>query len=79
MKLATSILDSIVVEFAAGAEADGSRLLTAVELLKTIMTPAIGTVIDAYMRSSTPGFQIAGITLALAHNNPDSLSALVRV
>lgn len=78
-KLATSVIDSIVVEFAAGAEAERNRLRTAVELLKTIQTPAIGTVTDAYVTSSTPGFQIAGITLALAHNNPDSLSALVRV
>lgn len=76
---AASALDSIVLEFAAGAEADGSHVRTAIELLKTTQTPAVSTVAAAYLTSPVPAFQSAGIALVLAQNQPDSIGVLTRL
>lgn len=73
-----SILDSTVIEFAAGAETEGNRVRTAFELLKTVETPAISTVIAAYLTSGTPAVQSAGVALALAQNQPNAIATLTR-
>jgi hypothetical protein len=76
---AASVLDSTVVEFAAGAEAEENRLRTAVEVLRTTQTPAISSVIAAYLTSPTPAFQSAGVALALTQNQPDAIATLTRL
>lgn len=76
---AANVLDRLVIEFAAGAEAEGNRVRTVVELLKTTQTPAISTVTAAYLTSPIPAFQSAGIAIALAQNQPNSIATLMRL
>jgi hypothetical protein len=74
-----SVLDHVVLEFAAGAEGDGNRIRAAVEVLRTARTPAIDVVTAAYLASPAPVVQSAGLTLSLAHNQPDAIATLVRL
>ena len=72
-------LDRAVVEFAAGAEAEGTGVRQAVELLKSVKTSSVATVAAVYLTSPNPSFQAAGLALSVAQNKPNALADLARL
>lgn len=74
----TSLVDSLILEVAAGLEAEGWRPAAALDALGSLRTPAASMFLTNYVNSLDPAFRSIGLAGLLTQSHQDAIAQLVR-